>query len=108
MKIVGALAAAGLLMTSCSSGLENKARKALAGQVTDVDAAQFRNLTESPPAGKTSERTICGEVKPKNGAGFVRFMVGSSGKGEAVIGNDPISSSVLGALLDTACKKGAG
>ena len=108
MRIVGALVAAGLLLTSCSGGLENKARKALAGQVTNIEGAQFRYLSESQPAGKNGERTICGEVKPKNGASFVRFMAGSSGKGEAVIANDPVSSAVLGALLDTACKKGAG
>ena len=108
MKIVGALAAIGLLLTSCSGGLEGKARKALAGQLESIDSAQFRNLTESKPAGKNGDQVICGEVKPKTEAKFIRFMVAGSGKGEAVFGSDPVSSVVLKALLDTACKEGTG
>lgn len=108
MKTIGALVAAGLLLTSCSGGLDAKARKALAHQVADVDNAQFRNLTESQPVGKNGDRMICGEVKPKGSPGYSRFMVGTSGKGDAVIATDPVSSAVLAALLTTACKNGAG
>lgn len=108
LQMLPTLAFIGLLLTSCSGSLETKARKALAGQLEGVDGAQFRNLTESKPAGKNGDHMICGEVKSKNDRDFTRFMVDDSGKGEAVFAKDPVSSAVFSTLLDTACKDGPG